>query len=156
MFKELNRDNYTYIKPNSLGLLKNYLESIYLKSIKQNFCVFSEKNNNPDCPFLILKPRTKTPAANSRIGTPKLLEYKTKTSTSGKTSPRISKKEIKTSDVRLKRSETSHRACRSFSKDKKTKSPVIGIEVSSTNGKTNKLTLYKEDLKKKICIKINL
>ena len=169
IFKKIPTSDYVYIKPNSLSILKNYLEKIYSKSTKnnKNYAILGGNPflNYSHCNHIITS-RNKTPktTCTSRAETPKILENKKKNEAhdrKGLIKAPKGENILKNSNGRLKRSQSS---CKSHKKDTsslhisghKNKSPVVGIEVNKTNGNSNKLILYKEDLKKNVYITINL
>ena len=167
VFHTIPSSDYAYIKPNSLGLIKNYLEYIYGQSSKNNYSQISaitphlEESHHPH--LGAIRMRTPKTTISSRAETPnKLIELNRRYRNEKKTSPNAPKHIGRATDGRLKRSESN---TRNYSKDssvlaspaeRRHKSPIIGIEVHNPSGKSNKLTLYKEDLSRKVCITITL
>lgn len=157
VFQYVPISDYGYLKPNSLSLLKNYLEFIYAKSSKsQNSLI----NPAMETPFFISPPRVKTPKTTtpSRAETPKVPEFRRKIEK--KMDPKVPKSKSK---IRLKRSVSgigSKIHTKGFSVygncEKREKSPVISIETSTHAGKANKMVFYNEDTRQKVRITINL
>ena len=164
VFHTIPCSDYAYIKPNSLSLLKNYLEHIYAQSSKNNYYpVNTQLEVSYPLQFATVCTKTPKTTTSSRAETPnKLGEFNRKQRNEKRTSPNVQKHTGRPGEGRLKRSGSS---TRNHSKDysflashaeRRNKSPVIGIEVSNPNGKSNKIMLYKEDISRKVCITINL
>ncbi|OMJ70713.1 hypothetical protein SteCoe_31241 [Stentor coeruleus] len=152
VFKYLPDNDYTYIKANSMELLKNYLESVYTKTKQdQNFILQNSAKETPQ-PLQINNTKTKTPRTSfSRAETPRMSEVRRKApSFDKKLTPKVPKSGsgIKFSRGRLKRSESGSRthskehSAVAVSNIKRKTSPVIDIELSKRNGSKNKLILY--------------
>lgn len=145
VFKGLPSNDFEYIKSNSMGLLKNYLENIYLKSTQDcNFVM----NNGKDLNCWSIRSKTSN---SSRAQTPKMGEVRKKVGRlEKKLSPKVPKcsSGVKITQERIKRSESNSR-CHSkehsgvfITSESRRKSPVIGIEVNNTSGKPKNLVLY--------------
>lgn len=129
VFKELNSD-FSFIKLNSSGFVKNYLENLYAKSKESNFALAND--------FV----KTKTPKSRDLPGKGQGLRRERENVEKRKSLKEARPKSaLRTGAVRLKRSASNSRSHSKemagilITTDSNKKHPVIGIDISSTRNK---------------------